>query len=475
MIYRPARGTARLWHLPTSFIFLVSISVFGQSLSPPGVVRLSEAPKGESASAGSVEVRPASSPDLIWTRYVDPLQGTSSADLTRRALGSNAELAAARLDIERSRARLRQAGLRPNPTVDVELSTGRFTGSPGERDTSVGFALPLELGGKRQRRVDLARAELEAAEAGVAERERKVVIEVRTAYTEAMAALRELQITDELSNIDLQTAKIVEARVTEGESAPLELSLLRVEADRMRAQRALAEGRLQAALLRLKSLAGAPADEVLRLRETLTSNALAESASSVQQAVEMALRTRPDLRLARINEKAALASLHLAQAEAVPDLTLSTKYSFDRSLTDLPAPLVPVPDRTRLLSFGVSVELPLFKRNQGATAEAGAAVTQAQRRREFAEQLARSEVQTAYARYEAAQAALATFERGVLDRSAMNIRTIREAYRLGAFRVTELLTEQRRLVDSQREYTEILSERYRALVDLHAAIGSPLQ
>lgn len=52
-------------------------------------------------------------------RYFDPLQGSSSIDLVRRALASNGELAAARLDIERARARVRQAGLRPNSCDDL--------------------------------------------------------------------------------------------------------------------------------------------------------------------------------------------------------------------------------------------------------------------------------------------------------------------------------------------------------------------
>src|SRR5262245_58592276 len=50
----------------------------------------------------------------------------SSDDLVRRALASNGELAAARIEIQRQRGRLRQAGLRPNPTLDVEQTTGRF-------------------------------------------------------------------------------------------------------------------------------------------------------------------------------------------------------------------------------------------------------------------------------------------------------------------------------------------------------------
>jgi cobalt-zinc-cadmium efflux system outer membrane protein len=442
------------------------------------VVGQSPATAGDAAS-GQGAISPAGSrratdlsvkPESWVSDYVDPAQGASSVDLVRCAVTSNAELAAARLEIERARARLRQAGLRPNPTIDFEQTTGRLTGSAGERETTVGFAWPLELGGKRQRRVDLARAELEAAEAEVADRERRLTAEVRTAYAEAMAARRELEITRELNNLDLQTARVVEARVSEGDAAPLELSLLRVEVDRLRARRALVEGRLQAALLRLKSLAGIPPIETLRLREDLTTPVLPEPPASLDAALEIALRTRPDLRLARLTEEVAQAGLRLARAQATPDVTAFSRYTVNRSVFDQ-TPVGALRDRDKLLTFGVSISIPIFNRHQGAQAEAATAITQAQRRRQFVEAVVRAEVTSAYARYAAATKALATFEQGVIARSNENIRAIRGAYQIGAFRVTELLTEQRRLVDSQREYTEALAERYRALADLQSAIG----
>ena len=368
------------------------------------------------------------------TQYFDP-QGASSSDLVQQALAANAELVASRLDIDRARARLRQAGLRPNPTVDFDQSTGRFTGSLGERTTSVGFGLLLELGGKRQRRIEVAEAELEAVEAEVADRERRLAAEVRIAYAEALSALRELEITDQLNNVDVQTTHLVEVRVSEGDSAQIELNLMRAEAARTRSRRAIVEGRLQAALLKLKSLAAIPATEPLRLREDLRTPSLLEPAVSIQRAVEIALRTRPDVRLARFIEEAAQARLRLAQAEGIPDVNLTTRYSLDRSILD-DTPVGVILDTNRSLSFGISISIPVLNRNQGAKAEAATAISQAQRRREFIEQLVRTEVASAYSRYEAARAALDIFEQGVLARSIQNVNTMREAYRLGAFRVT---------------------------------------
>ena len=449
---------------------LVSSISFGQTSSESAAVKDTTV----TTSLITVRVETASVSKAIVSPtvalYFDPVQGSSSVDLVRRALASNGELAAARLDVERARARLRQAGLRPNPSVDFEQTTGRFTGAAGERETSIGVSIPLELGGRRSRRIDLAKAEVEAAEAEIANRERQLTNEVRTSYAEALAALRELQITENLNDIDIQTVRFVQVRVNEGESAPIELNLLRVEVDRLRSRRALVEGRLKAELLKLKVLAGLSADDSLRLREALDTPGLPLPPSSVEAAVEIALRTRPDLKLARLTEEVAQAGLRLARAESFPDVTPFTKYSVGRSVFD-DTPVGVLTDRDKLLSFGVSIGIPVFNRNQGSKAEAALTISQAEKRRQFLEQVVRSEVASAYERYEAARNAVQAYEQGVIARSNDNIKAIRAAYQIGEFRITDLLVEQRRLVDSQREFTEALTEQYRALADIQAALG----
>src|SRR5262245_9819467 len=278
MIFRGARFLMQTLTRALLIILVWSGNVTGQTPLPRNdLAARKEVPGRNDASRGSDGVDGES-----WTiNYADPAQGASSGDLVRRALQSNAELAAARLDYERGRARLRQAGLRPNPTLDFEQGTGRFIGSPGERSTTIGFALPLELGGQRGRRIELAEAELAAIEAEIADRERRMVGEVRAAYADALAALRELRTTEDLNNLDLQTARLVEARFTEGESSQLELNLLRVEVERLRARRAFVEGKLRTTVLNLKRLTGMSSDEPLRLREDLSAPILPAAPSSL--------------------------------------------------------------------------------------------------------------------------------------------------------------------------------------------------
>jgi outer membrane protein, heavy metal efflux system len=391
-------------YLSTRFLSILligmtaSLAVYGQK---PGAANDSTPGKEVSRPAPETRTTDSSEKTDSWVaEYVDPVQGSSSIDLVRRALSSNAELAAVRLDVDRARARLRQAGLRPNPSLDVEQLNGVFN-SPGERATSVGISIPLEIAGQRGRRIDLARAELEATEAEVADRERKLTVEVRTAYIEALAALRELEVTQNLNTLDVETARLVEARVSEGDAAPLELNLLRVEVDRLRARRALVEGRLQASYLRLKQLVGIPSEEHLRLRDRLTSPGLPEPPASLEAAVEIALRTRPDLKLARLNEAVAQAGYRLVRAQAAPQVTAFTRYTNNLSSFDT-TPIGVLQDRDKLLTYGVSITLPILNRNQGAKAEMQLAITQAQRRREFIESVVRADVAAAYRRYEAA-------------------------------------------------------------------------
>ena len=421
-------------------------------------------------SLGPAQVR---SVNTILAPYFDPLQGASSNDLIRRALSSNGEIAAVRLEIDRARARLRQAGLRPNPTLDFEQSNGKYTGSSGESETSIGVSLPLEVGGQRRRRIEFARAELEAVESEVADRERRLAAEVRSVYVEALAALRELEITENLNNLDLQTTRFIQARVNEGETAPIELNLVRAEVDRLRSRRALVEGRLKASLLKLKNLAGISAAEPLRLREDLSKPVLPAPPASLAAAIDIALRHRPDLKLARLNEEVAQAGLSLTRANSTPDVTAFSRYTLNRSSYE-DTPVGVRNDRDKLLTFGVSIGIPVFNRNQGTKAEFAVAISQAERRREFLETVVRSEVESAFARYQAAQVAVTTYEQGVIARSTDNIRVVRAAYELGQFSITDLLNEQRRLVDSQRDFTETLSEQYRALADLQAALGTPV-
>jgi outer membrane protein, heavy metal efflux system len=261
--------------------------------------------------------------------------------------------------------------------------------------------------------------------------------------------------------------------VNEGETPPLELSLLQTEVDRLRARRHLAEGRLQNAISKLRLSAAMPSNEPLRLRESFATAALPSLPPSLDSAIDVAIRTRPETRVAELEGQLASAGLRLVRSQSKPDLTAYSRYSQGRSIVDLPTGSFPQSERS--LTFGVAIGLPMFNRNQGAKAEAAISIRQAEERRAFAEAVIRNEVTAAFRRIESANRALTILETAVMPRSLQNVETVQRVYEIGELKITDLIAEQRRLLDANRDLTETLTERYRAQADLLIALGQTFE
>ena len=67
---------------------------------------------------------------------------------------------------------------------------------------------------------------------------------------------------------------------------------------------------------------------------------------------------------------------------------------------------------------------------------------------------------------------MSTLEIGAIPRSTQNVATFREVYAIGEIKITELIAEQRRLLDATRDLTEALTQRYRSQADLSIALGA---
>lgn len=405
----------------------------------------------------------------VYPKYFSQTDGFSLEDIIKRAFDSNGEIKIARLEVERSRARLDQAKKLPNPVIELEQTSGRLVGAGGEGSFSAGVGMPIDIFRQRKRKVEVAEAEITVREAEVAAREREIAGQVFTSYIEALGALRELKVLEELLELDTQTTRFVQIRVNEGEVPPLELSLLQAEVERLRARRSLVEGKLQASYSRLSFFAGVEPQTPLRLREEINSAQIPKLPPSVEIGLSSALVSRPEIRVAQLEENLATAGLRLARAQGKADLTGYTRYTQGRAVFD--DPRGPFSQRDRSLSFGVTITVPVFNRNQGAKAEAAIAIRQAQERRVFYEQIVKSEVVAAFQRLEASRRSVSTLEGSVIPRSLQNVATVRQVYEIGELKITDLIAEQRRLLDANRDLTDALAERYRAQADLFIAAG----
>jgi cobalt-zinc-cadmium efflux system outer membrane protein len=419
---------------------------------------------------------------LAITAYAqarDPSAGAESLrQLVEQALRRNPDLLVARQRLAEARGLLRQAGMRPNPSIDVAVGNGDVLASRGERQLELGYSHTVELGGKRGRRMDAAELELELAALNVNDRERLVRADVKSRYTEALAAMRNLGNSQRVLDLTRKSHELAEARIREGEGAPLEQGLLRVEVNRIDSDRVLFLSQVERAVLDLRLLAGMDQDGTLRIAEPLAPPALTVA---VARLLETALAQRPDIQAARLQERLADTELSLARAQASPDLVLTGRYAHVQSrfgqygFTQPGGPLAALRDKDNVLTAGVAISLPIRNRNQGNVEAAIARSRAARLRREALERSARQEVLAAVNRYEAARRALAVFDQGVVQQSQENLRIVRGAYDLGELRLLDVINEQRRLLETQRAYTELLREANVAAADLERAVGVPIE
>jgi cobalt-zinc-cadmium efflux system outer membrane protein len=186
----------------------------------------------------------------------EPTHGQLSTvdDLIQRAVERNRDVSALRLRVAEAQGLLRQAGIRPVPTVEFSGSSGRPLATKGEEEFSAGYFYPIETGGKRQKRVRVAEKDVQLAEAELAERVRQVTAEVWTRFIDAFAEQRKLDAIDGLLQVNREALRLTQARVEQGDVAPLERDLLAVEVSRAEAQRSPVLGRLTAALLDLRRI-----------------------------------------------------------------------------------------------------------------------------------------------------------------------------------------------------------------------------
>lgn len=407
------------------------------------------------------------------SRYYDLKTGLSADEAVAYAVAHNGELAAVRHEVEAARGLVQQAGLRPNPQLDIERK--EQVNGP-DNDTMVGAMFPLELGGRRPARILVAQRELEMKERLLEDRERVLAAEVRAKFGEALGELLKLGFAEDLLLTTDEGYRLVAARVTEGRTAPLEQNMLLVEVNRIRSMRESNEGKVEVAMLELRNLIGMRPEEPMRLRGDL--DHVIEPLPSVAISTEVALRERPDLQTARALETLAEARIEQARTEGRFNAGLSAKYQlmnfgFPQRGFNSTGQLVPIQGRFHSIAVGVSVDLPVRNRNQGAIAAAVSEKAAAAQRREFAELTVQREVASAFARYQSAARAAEIYRVGVQGQANANLGVVRQIYELGSKSLLDLIAEQRRFIEIQTGYIDALVDTYRARVEIERATASP--
>ena len=403
-------------------------------------------------------------------------QGTSTLsavdDLVRAGIANNKDLAAVRERIAEAKGLARQAGVRPAPTLELSGATGKPLGTIGQEEYGAGYSQPIETFGKRGKRVRVAEYSIAIAEADLQQRTVELMYEIKAAYAEVTAERHKLKLLSDLIGLNEDTLQLTNARVKEGDVAPLESSLLMVEISRATVLQKSAQGRLASAELELRRLVGL--DRNISIPEA---DVPAPGPADLNALKQDALENRADLKTARLEEQQEAAGVDLARADAKPDVTVSAGYTRQNNQFDglfgfnSVGAVSPIRSQDDILNFGVSIPLRTSRSGAGNVQAATSRASGARLRREYLEKNIPLEVEAAYQRWRTATDSLQMLESGVLDPSQKNLTVIREAYKLGQLRLLDVLNEQRRLVDTQLAYIDAQADAARTWAELERAAG----
>jgi cobalt-zinc-cadmium efflux system outer membrane protein len=411
-------------------------------------------------------------PALLLGAQQAPSTLSTVDDLVRAGIANNKDLAAVRERIAEAKGLARQAGVRPSPILGLNGATGKPLGTIGQEQYGAQYSQTVETFGKRAKRIRVAEFSVSTAEADLQQRSTQLAYEITAAYAEVSAERHKLKLLGDLIDLNKDTLRLTEARVKEGDVAPLEANLFRVEISRAEVSRRSAQGRLISAEIELRRLAG------LDLATPIpTADIQAAAPADLDTLKREGLENRGDLKAARLEEEQEAAGIALAEAEAKPDVTLSAGYSRQDSQFDglfglnSSGALSPIREQNDILNFGVSIPLRTSRSGAGNVQAATARTSGARLRREYLERNISLEVEAAYQRWHTASESLQMLQTSVVDPSTNNLSVIREAYQLGQLRLLDVLNEQRRLVDTQLSYIDAQTDVARTWAEVERAAG----
>jgi cobalt-zinc-cadmium efflux system outer membrane protein len=362
------------------------------------------------------------------------------AEALDRASASSPFQDVAAAGIRTAEAQRRVAGLRPNPSIVGEAEnvagTGIYQGLRSS-ETTVGLALPLELGGKRGARIAVADAQIGRAglQAEIARADLR--LRVTQTYNAAAAGQRRVGIAEDQLGIAAEVLRGARVRVQAGRASPLEEQ--RADVARIAAEGALERARRSAdtASGNLARLLGMPVGQLDR--------SWFDTVPSIGTFLPPSTSGTLTVTAARADLDTATAQVRLARSQRVPDLTVSASARRLEQTNDVAA------------VFGISIPLNVFNNGRASIAVAEAQREQSEAQRRVALLDAEQDVATAQAEAENAATSARNATGPALAAATEAARIARIGYREGKFGQLDLLDAERTLLETRTAAIDALA------------------
>jgi cobalt-zinc-cadmium efflux system outer membrane protein len=390
---------------------------------------------------------------LAGRAQAQPPASLSLSDAMSRAAEASPAAVAARSARPIDVAGIDAAGQRPNPDLafeyDKETPHWAFTGT-----------IPLEISGKRQRRIDVANAALAVTDAETSRIGADLRADVRRAYFGVVAAERRITIAQDLQALATRARDAAQERFQAGAAPRLEAlqaGLALAQADN---EVSAARGEAAAARAELNALLGYPATAAPALTEPLESAPLPTLDAATQQALAgnaelIVLQKRIDEALARAN---------LARAMRRPDPAVMGALTYDSP-----------GEFTVGWRAGASIALPIFTTGKADVAVADAIVRRAEADRNARVAEISGAVAAALDRAAAAKQTVDRYLSEILPASQQVEQMADESYRAGQTGLPAYLQTVQAARDVRQRALQAGLDYQHALADLERAMGTPIK
>lgn len=377
------------------------------------------------------------------------------------ALMRNPELMVFSLEVRAREARALQAGLLPNPEIDIQ---GEDFGGSGDfrntnlMQTTIQLSQLIQLGGKRSKRKKVASLEKDLGTWDYETKRADVLTGVTKAFVEVLAAQKRLALVEELVDIAQQTLDTVSERVKAGKVSPVEETRARVEFASTQILLDRAKRRLEALRRQLAAAWGSKTPLFEKVEGRFFEIAPVPSAEKLESLISQ----NPDIARWMSEMVFRRAGIELAKARGIPDLTLSAGVRKFNENND------------NAFVFEVSIPLPIFDRNQGGILEAHRRLAKAGEERRSVKLRVINDLAQAYQSLSSAYAEAIALKKYVLLGAQSAFESSREGYRHGKFDYLVVLDAQRTLFETRAQYIEVLNQYHQAVSELERLIGTGL-
>jgi cobalt-zinc-cadmium efflux system outer membrane protein len=343
------------------------------------------------------------------------------------------------------------ASVLPNPIFGAAAGEGRpRDGGASRREWGYSVELPLEFLATRGSRVDAARAAQEGVHQDAKAVRLQVTRELRRTFVAVVHGQSVVEAGDELAGQAAQLAALVRKRAERGEGRPTEVPRVEIELERLRNAVERARATVDAQRHRLSTWLGAPVGRV-------EADLAAPLPADLQERV---LASSPVVQASKARLQAAAEEASAERWERMPKLSVGAAHvdELDRTATTVTA----------------NVTLPLWNWNQGKIRQAEAVQEGERARLDAASRELTAGLSDAWRGCAAGQAATRRFQEEILPRAESSARTLGRAFELGEAGLLDVIDSRRVLLDTRREYLDLLLDMQNACGDLAALAGLEL-